>query len=521
MYDVIIRNGKIIDGSGNPWFHGDIGIVDGRVAEIGNLADQAGKEEYDACGRYVAPGFIDIHTHSDKTLATYPQSESRILQGVTTEIGCNCGISPFPVVPERLADLKSYEGGDLPYQWKDAKGFLDYMESMGCSTNLGCLVGHGSLRLAVMGYSTEKASLGQLKAMRKLAAEALKGGAFGISSGLIYPPGSYSDREEMIFVLDALRECGGYYATHMRNERDKLVESVRESIEVAAAAKVPLQISHHKSLHKPLHGIAVHETTRMIEEARENGLDVCCDQYPYSASATFLSSDIPAWGFEGGMEGLVQRLHDPETRARLKKEADDSHAGRWQYLFISYVESRKNRWMIGKSVTEIGEKLGKSPADVVFDLVEEEWNKVNEIDFGMSEEDIEFIMQKPYVMPASDGEAYSLDFPGEPHPRNFGTFPRVLAHYCRDRQLFPLEKAISKMTSFPARRIGLDDRGLIRPGMWADLVVFDFNALESAPTYEMPKQPCRGILQVFVNGVLTAENGKHTGKRAGKILRSK
>ncbi|MCI8608425.1 MAG: D-aminoacylase [Firmicutes bacterium] len=519
MFDLILKNGKIIDGTGSPWFYGDIGIAGGKITAIGKLEGAEADQVYDVGGRYISPGFIDIHTHSDRMLEAYPLSESRILQGVTTEIGGNCGMSPFPVAEKYREDLKNYVGGEVSYCWEDAKGFLDHMESLGGSTNFGALTGHGSLRLAVMGYSTEKATLEQLAAMEKLAEESLKGGSLGITSGLIYPPGSYSDQEEMIYVLRALRECGGFYATHMRNEGKNLVQSVKEALAVAETAGVRLQISHHKETYKPLHKIAVHETTKLIEEARERGIDVCCDQYPYNASATVLSINIPNWGFEGGLDKLIQRLHDPETRKKLWQEMHDSYLGRWDTIHVSYLESEKNRWMCGKSIDEIANTLGKDQCDVVFDLVEEERNRVNEIHFGMCEEDIEFIMKKPYVMPGSDGEAYGLDFAGLPHPRNFGTFPRVLAHYCRDHQLFSLETAVQKMTSLPSSRIGLMDRGVIRCGAWADLVVFDFEELESTPTYEDPKRACKGIHQVFVNGVLTAQDGKHTGVKAGKVLR--
>ncbi len=519
-YDVIIRECRILDGSGAPCFPGDIGISSGKIQAVGDLSQAHGEQEYCAQGRYVSPGFLDIHTHSDKTLPEYTRAESRILQGITTELGGNCGISPFPVVPEHLEDLRSYEGGNLPYTWDSVRGYLDYLEGLGTSTNFGCLAGHGSLRMAVMGYSDQKADSRQLARMRRLAVQALEEGAFGISSGLIYPPGSYSDREEMVYVLGAVRERGGIYTTHMRNERQLLTASVEEALAVAEQAGVPLQISHHKSLHEPLHRIAVRETTAMIEAARARGVDVTCDQYPYSASATVLSSDIPAWGFEGGLDGLIGRLHDPETRRKLKDEADQRHIGRWHNIYVSALQSPSRQWMVGKSVVDIGAALGKSPADVVFDLVEEERNQVSEIDFGMCEEDIEWIMQKPYVMPASDGEAYSLTAPGQPHPRNFGTFPRVLAHYCRERGLFSLEEAIRKMTGLPAWRLGLKDRGLIRRGMWADLVVFDFDRLASDPTYEDPKRPCSGIHQVFVNGVLTAQDGVHLGAKAGHILRA-
>lgn len=258
----------------------------------------------------------------------------------------------------------------------------------------------------------------------------------------------------------------------------------------------------------------------MIEQARAEGLDVMCDQYPYNASSTGISSNLPDWAFEGGFDEFLTRIHTPDVRARMISQADQSHLGRWQDIHVAYVKSEKNQWMLGQNVVELGKTLGKTPADVVIDLVEEERNCVNEVDFGMCEEDIEYIMQKPYVAICSDGQALSLEAVGQPHPRHFGAFTRVLSHYSRDRGLFPLETAVQKMTSLPASRIGLQDRGLLRIGMWADMVQFDLAVLDSAPTYSAPKQASLGIERVFVNGVLTAENGKHLGVRAGHILRS-
>ena len=521
MYDIILRNARIIDGTGSAWYPGDIAIQDGKIKVIGSLAAETAAQEFDVKELYVSPGFIDVHTHSDKSLGECGLSESRILQGVTTEIGGNCGMSAFPVAEKYQQDLDIYMASDLPYCWTDTAEFLNYLEEQGTSTNFGCLVGHGSLRIAVMGMAPETPTQEQLDQMYELAKESLQQGAFGVSSGLIYPPGSYSEQDEMISVLRAVKECGGYYATHMRNESRDLIKSVKESIAVAEAAGVPLQISHHKSLHKPLWGKAVLETTALIEEARERGLDVTCDQYPYNASSTVLSSNISNWAFEGGFDKLLERLHDPETRQKLKEEADESHVGRWQDILVANPASEKNSWMVGKNLVELGEILGKSPADVVFDLVEEEMNQVDEINFGMSEDDIEYIMSKPYIMPGSDGEALSLNHAGRPHPRNFGTFARVLAHYCKERKLFPLEEAVRKMTSLPASRLGLSDRGVLKEGAAADLVVFNFEELQSNPDYENPTQPCDGIKYVFVNGVLTAEDGKHTGVKAGKILRRK
>lgn len=520
MFDSIIRNARVIDGSGAPWHRADIGIVSGKIASIGSLITMYGKKEFDAQDHYLAPGFIDIHAHSDQTLWCFPQAESRILQGVTTDIGGNCGLSPYPVNPNFISELRIDMGKEIPLEWDNVGGFLNYLAEKRTSTNFGCLVGHGALRTAVMGYAPNKLSGKTMDHMKSLARESLCEGAFGISSGLIYPPGAYSNSDEMIELLTVLHECGGFYATHMRNEGAQLIESVQEAIHVAQAAEVPLQISHHKSLCKVLWGTAVKKTTAMIEQARKEGLDVMCDQYPYSASSTIISSNLPNWAFEGGFDMFLKRIHIAEERKKIIDQADKSHLGRWQDIHVAYVKSKKNQWMLGQNVVQLGEKLGKSPADVVIDLVEEEQNCVNEVDFGMCEEDIEYIMQKPYVAIGSDGQAYSLDAPGQPHPRHFGAFTRVLAHYCRDRGLFPLETAVQKMTSLPASRLGLQDRGLLRVGMWADMVQFDLPELDSTPSYQAPKQASRGIERVFVNGVLTAESGKHLGVRAGHILRS-
>ena len=520
MFDVMIRNGRIADGTGTPWYRGDIGISDGKIQRIGNLSGFHGKEEYDAGDRYIAPGFIDIHTHSDKTIVGNSLAESRILQGVTTEIGGNCGMSVAPVEPAYFDQLKTYAAADTPYQWKTMGEFLQYVESVGISTNLGTLVGHGTLRIAVMGFSPDRPTEHQMEKMKVLAAQAVEEGAFGISSGLIYPPGTYADKQEITELVSVLGECGGYYATHMRNEGVHLIEAVTEALETAEKASVPLQISHHKCLYKPQWKKAVFQTTAMIEAARREGLDVTCDQYPYNASSTAISANIPKWVFEGGFTAFKDRIHDETMRTKIRDEMNESHIGRWQDIRIAYARSAANKWMQGKSVPEVAETLGKDPADLIMDLVEEEDNFVNEIDFGMCEEDIEYIMQKPYVMTGSDGEAYSLDIEAQPHPRSFGTFPRVIAHYSRDRKLFGLEEAVRKMTAMPAARAGLTDRGAIKQGMWADLVEFDLRSIESVPSYSDPKQPCSGIRRVFVNGVLTAENGKHLGKRSGKVLRS-
>lgn len=518
MYDLIIKNARIIDGTDSPWYRGDVGIKNGKIVGVGALDGAASQEVSDAEDCYLAPGFIDIHSHSDSTLLGYPLAESRILQGVTTEIGGNCGISPAPVNPENLKLLKDY-AGHLDYDWERVSEYYQLLEKEKISTNIGTLVGHGTIRLAVMGFEDRKPTGQEMQAMKDYLRQALEDGVFGLSSGLIYPPGCYSDTEEMTELAKILKHYGAFYATHMRDEGVNVVESVKEAIEVCRHSGAPLQISHHKVARKSHWRSSCKTTIAMMEDARREGLDVTADQYPYSASSTTLDSNVPLWGFTGGMEEMLNRLRTPEIRAKLKDESNASHVGRWGDIFVSYVESEKNAWTVGKSIAEIAATRGVDPADACFDLILDEKGRVNEVNYGMCEEDIEFIMSQPFVMTGSDGNAASLDYPGLPHPRWYGTFPRVIAHYCRNRKLFPLETAIHKMTGLPAIRLGLSDRGLIKEKMHADLVLFDYEALRDTPDYKTPKCACEGIKRVYVNGVLTAKDGMHTGARAGVVLR--
>lgn len=522
MFDVIIKNCRIIDGTNAPWFRGGVAIKDGCIAKVGSIEGLEASKIVDGKDRYLAPGFIDIHSHSDCSILDYGLAESRILQGITTELGGNCGMSPAPVNPQREGELRDYLREcweNEPFAWTRLSEFLDTVEARGSSVNFCTAVGHGTLRIAVMGFDAGKPDTKQMQAMKSYLREALEDGAFALTSGLIYPPGSYSEIEEMTELAKELKPFGAFYATHMRNEGIDVVEAVAEAIEVSRRAAVPLEISHHKVARKQKWYTACKETIAMIEKARAEGIDVTIDQYPYSASSAGLDSNVPQWAFEGGIDNLMSRLTDPKTRKKLCEEADQSHIGRWGDIYVSYAESDKNAWTIGKSITEIADIRGVAPVDACFDLVVEERGKVNEVNYGMCEEDIEYIMSQRFTTIGSDGSAMPLEYPGIPHPRNYGTFPRVLAHYCRDRKLFSIETAVNKMTGMTAARIGLTDRGLIKEGMWADLVMFDLDKLEDTPSYQDPKHSCTGIEQVYVNGVLTAENGRHTGAKAGKILR--
>lgn len=520
MFDLIIKNARILDGTGAPWFRGDVAVKDGKIVRVGCLNGEEAKEIQEAEDRYLAPGFMDIHSHSDCSLPKYPLAESRVLQGVTTEIGGDCGLSVAPVSrdPEKKKLLRDYVG-DLSYDWETTGEYLDFLEKQGISVNFGTAVGHGTIRLAAMGFEDRKATVAEMEVMKTYLRRELSEGAFCMSSGLIYPPGCYADTEELIELSKELAPLGAFYETHMRDEGDLVVESVAEALEICRRSGAPLQIAHHKVTRKSGWTVSCKTTVAMIERARREGLDVTVDQYPYSASATGLDCNVPLWGYEGGTEKMLQRLETPEIREKLKAECAAGHVGRWDEIFVSYVESEKNQWAVGKSMVEIAEIRGVDPTDACFDLILEEKGRVNEISFGMCEEDVEYIMGQRFTMVGSDGNAIPLDYPGQPHPRSYGTFPRVIGHYCRDRKLFSLETAVYKMTGLPASRLRIQDRGLIREGMWADLVLFDFDTIRDTPTYTDPKRACEGILQVYVNGVLTAENGRHTGAKAGVTLK--
>ncbi len=524
MFDLLIQNARIVDGTTAPWYIADVGVKDGRIAKIGKIGAAEAVTAVDAERHVLAPGFIDIHSHSDFDILTCPLNESRILQGVTTELGGDCGLSPVPVAPEKLALLKRYTGlsDEINVDWSNTGGFLDRVKQNGTSVNFATVVGHGSIRLAVMGFDDRAPTAPELEEMRRLTAESLEQGAFGLSTGLIYPPGCFAKNDEIIELAKVVAQHGGFYESHMRWEGDNVIRSVEETIDVGVQARVPVQIAHHKVTGRKNWMYKSHATVALIARARERGLDVTADQYPYCATATTLTSTIPQWAHEGGMDKMLSRLEDPQTRQQITQEMRNSFANAeksWSDVFVSQVESVKNAWVMGRNVREIADELQKDPFDTAVDLLLEEAGRVGQINFGMCEEDVRYIMRQPFVMIGSDGSATPLNTKNVPHPRNFGTFPRVIAEYCGRQKLFSLETAIHKMTGMPAARIGLSDRGVIKEGMWADLVLFDMAKINDTPTYARPAVACEGILNVYVNGVLTAKNGAHTGAMSGSVLR--
>jgi N-acyl-D-amino-acid deacylase len=420
---------------------------------------------------------------------------------------------------------KEYIDGhyDITPNWHTMDEYLSKMDRAKPGINYATLVGHGTLRKSVMGYERRAAAKEELSRMKDLLREALRQGAFGMSTGLIYPPGSFADTGELIEISKVMAEEGGIYATHMRDEGEKLEEAVAEAIEIGRKAGIPVEISHHKACGRSYFG-RVEKTLQMMEEARAEGIDVTCDVYPYTATATGLSSIIPDWAHEGGMERLLERIQDKTLRGKIKEETHpvQMDLSGYENIYVSYVGSENNRKYQGASLADIGRELAKDPLDAALDLILQEKGEVGMIRFAMDEEDVKMVIGHRLSMIGSDGSAlapYGVLGKGHPHPRNYGTFPRVLSRYCREFKVVSLEDAVKKMTYLPARRMGLSDRGLLKQGMAADITIFDFENVKDTATYENPHSYPDGIKYVIVNGVMVIKNGEHTGERPGKALR--
>jgi len=524
VYDLLIKGAIIVDGTGNPRSWGDVAVVEGRIAALGHLKSARARRAIDASGLVACPGFIDIHTHSDATLLVNPRADGKVRQGVTLEVVGHCGYSLAPLYGEAVemaTDALSQH--DLELSWRTVGEYLGAVEHRGIALNFATVVGHGCLRVGAMGHVRRPPTRDELDLMKRRLSLALAEGAFGLSTGLVYPPSSYAAPEEIIDLARVLAYHGGIYFTHLRNESAQLLEAVREAIRVGEEAGVPVQICHHKVIGEPNWGKVV-ETLRVIDQARLRGVDITLDQYPYTASATSLTVIIPGWAQEGGKETLLNRLRDPELRARLREEVEENQRriGGWARLRVSSVQSAANKQYEGLSIEDIAERRGACPVDVALDLILEERGNVGCVRFGMHEDDVRTVMRHPAVMVGSDGRALAVDGPlsvGKPHPRSYGTFPRVLGKYVREEEVLTLEDAVRKMTSLPAARLGLWDRGLLRPGFWADIVLFDPSRVRDRATYDNPHQYPEGIHWVLINGVPVVDEGEHTGALPGMVLR--
>lgn len=530
MLDILIRNGRIVDGTGSPWFRGDVGIKDGRIALVRPSMPREGSAPaarvIDAEGLCVSPGFIDIHTHSEMAVLAKPECSEKVLQGVTTEILGNCGMSASPVTPATRDLIKRYVSPvlghpEVEWTWKSLAGYYRRVEEQGVSLNVGTFIGLGTIRGAIMGFDERKPTVSELDAMRQLLAGAMEDGALGVSTGLVYAPGSYADQGEIAALSQVAAEYGGIYTTHMRDQGDRFLESIEDSIAVGKAAGIPVVIAHHKVVGKANWG-KVNRSLQMIDEARAAGQDVSSDVYPYLAGASTMVAVLPAWALEGGMEKMLARLRDPVARERIKEDwahgTDWDNRPRvlgWENLLIAYVSTAGNEPYAGLSLQEGARRAGKDPADFTLDILLEESGMVGYINVYGTEEDVRTVLRHPATVVGSDG----LHTGKKPHPRLTGTFPRILGRYVREDRVLALEEAVRKMTSQTARRLGLRGIGLLAEGYRADVTVFNPDTVIDRSTFEDPWEAPAGIEFVIVGGRLVAERGRHTGNRPGIALR--
>jgi len=529
-YDIILEGGNLLDGTGAAPRRADVGVVDDRIAAIGDLGDAAAGTRINAAGRRVAPGFIDIHTHSDISVTFHHQMLSMISQGVTTQVVGNCSLSlGLALDTSAFAFERRWLGvHGAGIVWSDMDGHLRHVGGIGIATNYVMLAGHGTIRKRVMGMADRHATPDELAAMQRELALAMEQGAWGLSTGLEYTPSGYANIEELVALSRVSARYGGLYATHLRNEGDALLEAVREALDVGAQAGIPIQLSHHKAEGRQNWG-KVRETIRMVEEARAEGVDVQMDQYPYTAYMTNVAVQfLPMWVQAGDGDDVVRRLADPATRAKVAAEMLATHpdwddggpGGPWERVEIGIV--RGNRSLQGRTVAALAREAGMTPVEYILVLVTTERNFVAATNFAISEDDIAFVMRHDLTMIGSDAVGTGPEGrTGEDrvHPRCYGTFPRVLGRYVRDNAVLTEADAVRKMTELPARRLGLQDRGVLATGAFADIVVYDPNTIRDEATYDDPHRYATGIETVLVNGRVVWSAGAWTGRLPGAVLR--
>lgn len=509
LYDLIIRHGRVLDGEGNPWILADVGIRDGHFAKIGKITGRA-PTEIDATGKYVSPGWIDMMDQSGSVLPRSGRAENKLQEGVTTAIG---GEGGTPVPAARVGE------------------YFASLERQGISINFGSYFSETQARAAVLGMSARQPTPAELDRMRAIMDTAMRGGAIGMTTALIYPPSSYSTTDELVEVAKSAARYGGTYASHVRGEGKEVVESVKEAIAIGERAGLPVEVFHLKVAHRPGWGILMDSVGRAVDAARARGVDVAADLYVYTAGGTGLEATIPSWAHEGGTDSLRARLATPALRTRMKGELATGApgwwniveaAGGWGGVVLVNARNPDNAKYEQKTIAQIATETGKDPADAAWDLVAAGRGRVMAIYHMMGEPDIETALRFPWTSIGSDaGAVLQLGMPDEtglPHPRSFGNFPRVIAKYVKERHVLTLPEAVRKMTGWPATRMRLANRGTIAVGNWADVTIFDYDALQDRATYEKPMEFPTGIEWVLVNGVVTIDHGKHTGAKAGRVL---
>lgn len=526
MFDTIIKNGKIIDGSGNPWISADLGIADHKIAAIGQIQEDQGLRVIDARGKFVCPGFVDGHSHSDLFILAEPEARQKVMQGITTEnLGLD-GMSLAPILEKDIPGWRRHLAGlagdpEVEWNWRSFADYLDTVDARKVATNICSYVGLGTIRLMVMGMDGRAAETQEIEQMKKIATQAMEQGARGISAGLIYPPSQYQSLAEIVEIAKVVRKHDGIFDVHMRSESDGIAEAIEEVLEIGRRSEIPVLITHFKIRGKNNWGRAT-ELLQLLEKARREGVDVTVAQYPYTAGSTVLHAVIPPWYHTKGPDHLLQTLR--ENRDAVKKDIAErmdwenfSAIVGWENIKVSSVVSEANLPFEGKSITEIAAMRGNDdPADAALDLLVEENLAVGMINFGLSEPDVVEIMHSPTVSFITDG----LLGGKMPHPRTYGTCPRILGRYVREQQVMSWEEAVRKMTSLPAQKLRLKTKGLLAENYDADVVIFDPKTVIDRSTYENPRQYPAGIDWVFVNGTIVVERGKHTDLRPGKSIRA-
>ncbi|OLC19065.1 MAG: hypothetical protein AUH33_06300 [Chloroflexi bacterium 13_1_40CM_68_21] len=519
MTDLVLHGGSVIDGTGAPARRADVAIQGGRIAAIGSDLARDGARVLDVSGRTVVPGFIDIHSHSDEAMFVNDALESALHMGVTLVVCGNCGGSSAPVSGLAEAELdRELARLDVKRTWSSFGEYAAAVDRARPSINVCSFVGHGTLRSCIMGADARAPTADELARMRKLLARSMSEGAIGLASGLIYPPSAFGTTDELAALCEVVRDKGGLYASHIRNESTKLLEAVEENLEIGRRSRARVELSHHKASGQKNWG-KVEQSTALIERARSEGVDVTADQYPYTASSTGLAVTIPNWVHEGGTAKMCERLRDTAVRERIRGE--EVETGRaWDRIVIA--RARHHQEWAGMNVQQLATEAGRDPLDWSCDALIEHDGAVDIVHHSMSEDDVRFVMAKEWVCIGSDSRANApygpLSF-GKPHPRSYGTFPRVLGRYARDENVISLEDAVRKMTSATASRLRLRDRGIAREGAWADLVVFDPARVMDTATYDDPHRFPVGIDHVIVAGGLALESGQTTRERHGRFLR--
>ena len=530
-FDTLIRGGTVVDGSGRQRFRADVGVSNGRIEAVGRLVRTEAARVIEATGLVVAPGFIDMHSHSDVTLLDDPGGESKAHQGVTTEVTGNCSYSPFPsgdVPPGDMQEIMGFTmASETEWDWTTMDEWASRMEANGVGINVAAQLGQSALRIAVGAIDDRPATPDELRTMKRLAEESIEQGAFSITTGLTITPSCYAPTEELVEICRSVaRYDGAFYATHARGGPGLHLAMIEEAADIGRLAEMPVQFSHLAITESYLYGKG-HELIEVFERARSEGVDIVFDMYPYTAAGIDLHQVAPVWVREGGTEQTMARLADPATRDRARRETAEGADGReppdWESIVISSVLTERNAGAVGLSVRQISDDAGEEPAETVLRLMHEERDVVSAVIHNRVEGDVRYFLSQPMGMIGSDGNAISPNgrlASTVPHPRFYGTYPRVLGRYVREQPaVMTLEEAVYKCAGFPAQRLGLKDRGLVKEGLVADLVVFDPETVIDRATFEQPQQYPEGIPYVIVNGTAVVCEGKNTGARPGRVLR--